>query len=270
MGSFTMNAWANKFALLVAVSFLALAGTAQAEVRLSFSTGVDYSSGEYGGEETTEVVAIPFGARLSVDDWTFRASSSYLEVTGPADISEDGETGEGAGIVMRDGSERGLGDTTISVERAFRRIGGSPAYVEVSGRARLPSGDEKRGLGVGTVDYAVVTEVGVSGDAGGAYVSTGYRFLGQRDDGPERQDGMQAGVGFWLPAGNRVRVGAFGNWREASVDGNDDPASAGAYVSYRMSERLRVTFTGSGGLSDASPDYVAGIRFNWLPGALNN
>jgi hypothetical protein len=41
-------------------------------------------------------------------------------------------------------------------------------------------------------------------------------------------------------------------------------------VSYRMSERMRVTFTASGGLSDASPDYMAGIRFNWLPGGLNN
>ncbi len=265
-----MNAWANKFALLVAASFLAMAGTAQAEVRLSFSTGVDYSSGEYGGEDTTEVISVPFGVRLSVDDWTFRASSSYLHVTGPADISEDSETGGSSGVVVRDGAERGIGDTTVSVDKAFRRIGGSNAYVQVSARARLPTGDEERGLGVGVVDYSLVTEAGISSDAGGVYVSTGYRFLGQRDDGTQREDGMQAGIGAWLPAGNRARVGAFGSWREASVEGNDDPANAGAYVSYRMSERLRVTFTASGGLSDASPDYTAGIRFNWLPGALNN
>lgn len=265
-----MKMWATKLALVVAASFITMAGTAQAEVRLSFSTGVDYSSGEYGTEETTEVISVPFGVRLTVDDWTFRASSSYLHVTGPADISEEGATDGGSGAPVREGTEKGLGDTTISVERAFRRIGGSNAYAEVSARARLPTGDEERGLGVGTVDYALVTEVGVSSDAGGAHISAGYRFLGQRDDGPERQDGMQASIGAWLPAGNLVRVGAFGNWREASVDGNDDPANAGAYVSYRMSERLRVTFSASGGLSDASPDYMAGIRFNWLPGGLNN
>jgi hypothetical protein len=265
-----MKKWASKIALLIAVSLVAVTGTAQAETRLSFSTGVDYSSGEYGGEETTEVISVPFGVRLTVDDWTFRVSTSYLNVTGPADISEDGETGEGSGLIVREGAERGLGDTTISVERSFRRIADTAAYVEVAARARLPSGDEEKGLGVGAVDYGLGTEFGVSSDAGGAYVTAGYRFLGQRDDGPDRQDGMQAGVGAWLPAGNRVRVGAFGNWREASVDGNDDPATAGAYVSVRMTERLRVTFTGSGGLSDASPDYMAGIRFNWLPGGLNN
>lgn len=265
-----MKIWASKAGLLGAALFLAMAGAAHAEVRLSLATGVDYSSGEYGTEDTTEVISAPFGVRLTVDDWTFRASSSYIYVTGPADISENGEVGEASGVVVRDGADRGFGDTTVSVERAFRRMGGSDLYAEVGASARLPSGDEEKGLGTGAVDYAVSTEFGISNDYGGAYVTAGYRFLGQRDTGPERQDGTQAGIGAWLPVGNRMRVGAFGNWREASVDGNDDPAVAGAYVSYRVAERLRVTFTASGGLSDSSPDYMAGVRFNWLPGGLNN
>lgn len=262
-----MKSRANGVAVVMASVLLSLAGAAQAETRLSFSTGADYSSGEYGGTEKTEVISVPFGVRLTVDDWTFRASTSYLHITGPADVTEDGETGDGPGAGVRQGSEKGFGDTTISVERAFRRIGGSPVYVEASARARLPSGDEGRGLGVGAVDYSVVTEAGVSTRSGGFYASAGYRFLGDRDEGPDRQDGMQAGAGAWLPAGRRTRVGVYGNWREASIEGGDDPANAGAYVSYRMSERLRVTLTASGGLSDASPDHMVGIRFNWLPGA---
>jgi len=263
-----MKVRANKIALLVAASFLTMTGVARAETALSFATGVEYSSGEYGTEETTEVVAVPFAVRLTVDEWTFRASSSYLEVAGPADISEDGESG--GSDVVRTSTDRGFGDTTLSLERAFRQIGGSDAYAAITARVRLPSGDDDKGLGVGAVDYALLTEVGVSNDLGGAYVSAGYRFLGEREEGPERQDGMLAGVAAWLPIGNRMRVGAFGNWRQASVDGDDDPATAGAYVSYRMAERLRVTFTATGGLSDASPDYIAGVRFNWLPGGLNN
>lgn len=261
-----MKSQARAVALMLAVSILALAGTAQAKTRVSFSTGLDYSSGEYGGTETTEVISAPLGVRITVDDWSVRASTSYLHVTGPADISEDGEAGGGAGAV-RMGTEKGLGDTTVSVERAFRHIGGSDAYIEVSGRVRLPTGDEERGLGVGAVDYSVVTEAGVSSRSGGFNLSVGYRFLGQSDEGPERQDGLQAGVGAWLPVGRRTRIGVYGNWREASVEGNDDPANAGAYISHRMNQRLRVTFTASSGLSDASPDYMAGVRFSWLPGA---
>lgn len=261
-----MKSRARKVALLVAVSILVLAGTAQAKTRVSFSTGLDYSSGEYGGTETTEVISAPLGVRFAVDDWSFRASTSYLHITGPADVSEEGEAGGGVGAV-RVGTEQGLGDTTVSVERALRQIGGSDAYLEVSARARLPTGDEERGLGVGAVDYSVVTEAGVSSRRGGFNISVGYRFLGQPDEGPERRDGLQAGAGAWLPVGRRTRIGVYGNWREASVEGNDDPANAGAYVSHRMTQRLRVTFTASSGLSDASPDYTAGVRFSWLPGA---
>ncbi|WP_156767649.1 hypothetical protein [Candidatus Viadribacter manganicus] len=263
-----MNVPKGALALALALAAASLASPASAEVRLSFAAGLDYSNGKYGQAENTEIIAVPFGVRLSVDDWTFRANSSYLTVTGPADVTEDGETSQSTGA--RQGAERGIGDTTLSVERAFRRIGGSPAYVTASARARLPSGDETQGLGVGAVDYSLVGEAGVSTDEGGVYVSAGYRFLGQTDDGPERQDGMQGAIGAWAPLTNRVRVGAFGSWREASIEGGENPASAGAYISYRMSERLRVTFTASAGLSDASADETAGIRFNWLPGALND
>lgn len=265
-----MKSLASKTALLIAVSLLAMAGTAHAQTRLSFSTGVDYSSGTYGGSETTEVVSVPFAVRLTVDDWTFRVSAPYLHVTGPADISEGESDGGSSGTVVRDGAEQGIGDTTVSVERAFRRIGGSNAYVELGARARLPSGDQEKGLGVGVVDYGVNAELGVSSRAGAIYVSGGYRFLGETDNGADRQDGAQAAIGGWVPVGNRARIGAYGSWRQASIDGNDDPSTAGGYISYRMSERLRVTVTASGGLSDASPDYMTGIRFNWLPGGLNN
>jgi len=267
-GGLFMLLRAKTITLSVAATLWAMAGAAQAETRLSFSTGVDYSSGKYGGEENTEIIAVPFGVRLTIDDWTLRASTSYLHVNGPADVSEDGEAGDGAGAA-RVSADKGLGDTNVSIERAFRRIGGTSAYAEVSARARLPTGDEERGLGVGTVDYALVAELGVSTRSGGVYVSAGQRWLGQRDNGPARQDGLQAGVGGWAPVGARTRIGAFANWREASVDGNEEPANAGAYVSYRMSERLRVTLTASGGLSDASPDAMVGVRFNWLPSALN-
>lgn len=266
-----MKGLSTKVALLAAVSFLAMAGSASAEVRLSFIAGVDYSSGKYGTEDTTtEVISVPIGARLTMNDWTVRVSSAYLTVNGPADISEDPEAGEATGVTARVGANRGMGDTTISLERAFRRIGGSNAYVEATVKARLPSGDENMGLGVGVVDYGVGAEAGIASDEGGVYVSAGYRFLGERDNVPERRDGMQAGVGAWMPIGNRTRIGAFGNWRETTIETNDDPAQAGGFVSYRMSERLRVTFTATGGLSDASPEYTAGIRFNWLPGGLNN
>lgn len=260
-----------RLATIVTAHFVLFAQVASAETRLSFSSGVDYSSGDYGDTMDTEVVAVPLSARLATDNWSFRVSLPYLSITGPADVADTldggGDAGDGAGAdgtIARTGTERGFGDTSISATRSFRRLGGrdSNAYFDLTARVRLSTGDESKGLGVGTTDYILNGELGSSGDVGGGYVSAGYRSLGDRK-GVNRQDGWQAGVGGWLRAGDKTRVGAFYSWRDASLDGNEDPSEVGAYVSYRMSEALRVSVNAAAGLSEASPDYSAGVRFTW-------
>ena len=267
---------ARKFALLATFSTMAFAGVANADTRVSFSSGVSYSSGDFGGDEDTEVISIPMRVRLTTGNWSFRVSAPYLTVTGPADISDttdgggDGDGGTGSnGATAREGTARGIGDTTLAVEYAFRDIAGSDAYVELGARARLPTGDEDKGLGGGVTDYTATTEVGVSSSRGGVHALVGRRFRGQRP-GVDRQDGWQAELGGWLPAGDHTNIGASVSWREASREGNEDPSEAGVYVSRRMSENLRISITGNAGLSDASPDYSTGIRFTWRSDDMND
>lgn len=262
----------SALAALLAAPAVVFAGAAQAETRVSFASGVDYSSGDYGDVTDTEVVSVPLSGRLTSGDWSFRVSIPYLSITGPADVADviegggDGGDGTGSeGTIVRTGTESGFGDTSLSLTRRFRDIGGSESnlYVDVTGRMRLPTGDEETGLGVGATDYALSGEIGNSWDAGGAYVSAGRRFLGERDTGSDRQDGWQARVGGWLRAGEKTRYGAYYSWREASIEGNEDPSEVGANLSHRMSEALRVSVNASAGLSDASPDYSAGVSFTW-------
>ena len=249
----------------------AMAGAASAETRVSFASGVDYSSGDYGGVIDTEVVSVPLSARLAGDKWSVRVTIPYLSITGPADVADNvegggdgGDTGGGGGAIVRSGTDRGFGDTTFALTRSFRHLGGddSNVYVDVTGRVRLPTGDDEKGLGVGTTDYTLSSEIGNSGRAGGGYVTLGRRFLGDRDRS-DRQDGWQGGVGGWFRAGENTRIGASYSWREASLDSNEDPAQAGIYVSHRLSDALRVSVNLSDGLSAASADYSAGVRFTW-------
>lgn len=239
---------------------------ASAETRVSFASGISYSSGDYGETVDTEVTSAPFSARVTMDDWSFRASVAYLSITGPADVADttDGGGDGGAGTIVRTGTERGLGDTTLAVTRSFRRLGGSRAYFDLSGRVRLPTGDEETGLGVGATDYTLNGELGNSGSAGGGYVSAGRRFLGDRGGATtERQDGWQASAGGWLRAGESTRVGGYYWWRQASLDGGEEPSGVGAYVSYKLSDDLRLSVTGGAGLNEATADYNAGVRLTW-------
>lgn len=249
----------------------AFAGSAaSADTRVSFASGVDYSSGNYGQTVDTEVISVPLTARVITGHWAFRASIPYLSIKGPADVADTTEGGDGGGdpggggSLARTGTENGFGDLSLQVTRSFRHVGGedSGAYFEVTGRVRLPTGDEDRGMGVGATDYTVLGELGNSGDSGGVYVNGGWRFLGDRT-GSEREDGAQAGVGAWLRAGEGARIGVSASWREASSQGNDDPASASLYWSQRLNDNLRLSINAGAGLSDSSADYTGGVRLTW-------
>lgn len=258
--------------LIASAAIVLSAGAASAETTYSVATGVDFSSGDYGGMTDTEVISAPLTLRVTNGNWSFRASTSYLQISGPADVADIDAGGDGAGgttggtggTIARTGTERGLGDTNLSVSRTFRRLGGSDAYFETTARVRLPTGDDDKGLGVGATDYALAGEVGINKRGGGGSVELTRRFLGDRA-GVEREDGWQVTSSVWLRAGERTQVGAFSSWREAAISGRDDPAQIGAFVSHQITRNVRLSVNASGGMSDASPDYSTGIRFTWRP-----
>lgn len=258
---------------------------AQAETTVDLSTGVSYSSGEYGDTTSTDVFVVPLSAKVRSGQWTFKASVPFLRIDGPADATvvlddnggsrgggdsgsggrdhpeDDGSNG-GGGTAGAGRNESGIGDTSLSATYAFDAIGGSSTYVDISGRVRLPTGDEDKGLGIGATDYGLTTEIGIDKDGGGGYLSFGRRFLGSVS-GLQREDGWQAGVGGWFNATERTSLGVGYDWRESSTATGTDPAEIYAYVSVKMSDAWRVNVNASAGLNDASSDYGAGVTLTW-------
>jgi len=172
-------------------------------------------------------------------------------------------TDDGAGgVTTADRSESGIGDASIALTYSIDALGDSPAYVDFTGRVRLPTGSEADGLGIGATDYVAMSELGWDGDAGGAFVSAGRRFLGAVDD-IERVDGWQASVGGWINLSDAAVVGAYYDWRDSSVRDGEDPSSIEAYVSWRLSDAWKIELNGGVGLSDASADYTAGLTLIW-------
>ena len=284
------------------VAVLAHCNTAYADTRVQASSGVQYSDGEYGETTSTSAVVVPFSLRITSGAWSIRASVPYVMVDGPADVSEiiddssgrgsssgsgssgsgsgsgSGSSGSGSSGSGSDGSGgggddgeddlaaarsvSGIGDASIAVTYSLDALGDSPAYLDFTGRVRLPTGDEKQGLGVGATDYFALTELGWDGDAGGVFVSAGRRFLGQVEDF-ERVDGWQASAGGWVNVSEAAVIGVYYDWRDASVSDGEDPSSVEAYVSWRLNDAWKIELNGGVGLSDASADYTAGLMLFW-------
>jgi len=215
-----------------------------------------------------------------IDDSSGRGSSSGSGSSGSGSGSGSGSSGRDGGsrdgsgsggsgddddddvVTTADQSASGIGDASIALTYSLDAIGDSPAYMDFTGRVRLPTGNEDEGLGVGATDYIALSEVGWDGDAGGAFVSAGRRFLGDADDF-ERVDGWQASVGGWINVSDSAVVGAYYDWRNASVRDGEDPSSVEAYVSWRLNDAWKIEVNGGVGLSDASADYTAGLTLIW-------
>jgi len=70
--------------------FLSL-GPSAAWAQLSVGAGAEFTTGKYGGTETTQQLYIPFTAKLQAEVWTFKLTVPYLLVSGPANVIGGGE-----------------------------------------------------------------------------------------------------------------------------------------------------------------------------------
>lgn len=258
---------------IVSAAMLVLAAApvaARADTNLRFATGVDYSTGSYGSPQSTDVVVVPVVAKLYTGNWTFRASTSWLSVDGPADIGTIDEDGGGVdpGTVGAPGNNRkarsGLGDSYVAAKYSFNKLGGGPAYLDLQGKVRLPTGDEDKGLGVGATDYMVDAEIGADWRTKGVYFDLGRRFLGDTST-LVRQNGWSYSTGAWAKFDRNTELGLWYYTRDPSVAGFGRPREVGAYVSRRVGSGWRVEVSLYEGLSEASPDFGSALTLTWRP-----
>ncbi len=99
--------------LVVALLGCAVLLPAQAGDGLQLSTGADYSSGDFGGTTSTDVLVVPISARLRLGGWSLRGTLPYLRISGPADViviaDDSGGSSGGSSGSSSSGSGRGRG-----------------------------------------------------------------------------------------------------------------------------------------------------------------
>lgn len=277
-----------------AVAMMAVGSAYAADTRMQFASGIQYSDGEYGETTSTRAFLVPFYVRVMRGSWAFQASVPWVKVSGPTALGElldddggldshGGGSNSGSGSSSGDDDDdneepepplpdaardvSGIGDTSLSVTYSLPRGERSPLYVDLRGRVRLPTGSRRDGLGTGATDYALLTEVGLETGHGGAFLGGGRRFLGQVG-GVERVDGWQATAGAWWSASRHVTLGVDYDWRDPSTIGGIAPESASAWIAWRINDVWKIEINGGAGLSDAAPDYSAGVTFTWRSGPL--
>jgi hypothetical protein len=234
---------------------LLLAGAnvaAQAEgpiVRLS--TGIEYSSGEYGGTGDIEELYAPFTVRFDYSRVGFRLTIPYLSVTTPADDVAPGP--------VSTTTEDGLGDVIASVTLYDLFVSPTGDFVlDVSGKVKFGSADVDKGLGTGENDYTFLLNGYRFYERFALQGSAGYKVRGD-PPGVELRDVFLGSIGGAISASDRTRLGMFFDYREASLVGGDAIQELSGFTSFRLNDRWRLEFYAFTGFGDNSPDWGGGM-----------
>lgn len=225
--------------------------------RLSFSGGAEYSVGDYGDPEDTTVWYEYVSARYSMAPIAFKVTVPFLQIDGPATVTDDGEV-EGGGATRM---VSGIGDISLASTYTFAWKS-EKMYLDFTGRVRLPTGDQDRGLGSGEVDYALIAAVDKNFEGFSVNAKGGRRFLGS-SIARDREDGWLAGVGMSVDLSKETEIGTSIDWREASFDTSPDPADIDLFVRHSLTKDLRLNVYALAGLSDGSPNFGSGFSLTW-------
>jgi hypothetical protein len=226
----------------------------------SFTTGADYSTGDYGAGESTRILVVPFNVRATSGPFRLSATLPYLRIDGPANIVGGGE---GAPIVIdpNDPSPRqvreGLGDVTLGATYSLpsEMLGGFA--VDLGGRVKLPTSSQRKRLGTGKTDFTVYTDISRPIGNVAPFVTVGYRMPGD-PEGIDLRDTFTASVGTSVISGSLVAIGSY-DYSGATSPLSEDSHSLFGALSGPISNRLNLTGYSTIGLSNGAPDFGVGL-----------
>lgn len=258
---------------IAAALALGLAPAAFAQSEFSLGTGLNYSSGSYGGSDSTKVLSIPLTARYESGPWTLRGTIPYLRIEGPAVVPGVGrvENAGGSadtllGTLRGSGRQRraaepdtvsGIGDSfasaTYTVYGAGNRNG-----VGLSGRVKLPTGDETQGLGTGSTDFALSADAFQREDRNTYFAGIGYTFFGSSPI-VVLEDVANGSLGLTHRLDDADSIGAAFDLRMGGSPGPAPQRELSGFWTHRIDRHWRTQAYLLKGFARGSPDWGAGF-----------
>ncbi len=236
---------------------LALGSAGAAAQSVAWSTGLEYSIGDYGGTEDIEDFYVPVTGRLDLERVSLELTVPYLRVSAPEGTlvtDPDSEPLPGTGQQV---TERGIGDVIAGLT-VYDVVYGENFALDVAARVKFGTADEDKGLGTGENDYTLRTDlyrfVGQFTWAG----SLGYKFRGDPAGADLNNVWLGSIGGIYAPL-DHYRFGMFYDYRESSLADSDALSEVSAFATRRVNDRFTLHFYAFTGFSDSSPDRGAGV-----------
>jgi hypothetical protein len=247
-----MTALASALAAMVVVSAPAFAGNSG----FSLTTGLDYSSGKYGGTQSTDILYIPLTGKYETGRWVFQLTVPYVRITGPGNVTQGGIV-LGSARTART-TEAGLGDVVAGATyNVYGETGPDPFLVDLTGKVKFGTADEKKGLGTGANDYAAQVDMYKTLDRFTALGTVGYKVMGNAP-GLKLDNVFYGSVGGVYKITQQTSTGLILNLRQKVTPTGASQRDVTAFVSHKIDQDWKAQGYVVDGFSNASPDWGVG------------
>lgn len=248
--------------LLSVAPALAIAETADdaPSSRFGVSTGVDFSSGDYGDSVDTTMWYVPFTLRWERGPWSARVTIPFLSIHGPGNVVGGVDGGEviGSSTSMTRTTESGLGDVVLTAAYSIEPWISEMPWIDLVGKIKFPTASDERSLGTGEFDYSIQLDLARSFGRFTPLGTIGYRFVGDPPDAHLANTIFTSIGGAWR-FDAAWSAGMTYDWRQtASRTGSSHELSP--YLTWKIRPDLSLTPYAVVGLSRKAPDYGLGFQ----------
>lgn len=229
-----------------------------AEPGFSLTTGLDYSTGKYGGTESTDILYIPFSGKYEADKYTLKLTVPYLQVTGPGNVVRDvGQIGTASTTRTR---QSGLGDIVVAGTYNMYDGRANGTLVDVTAKIKFGTADDAKGLGTGKNDYALQADLYKTLGKNTVFGTLGYKVMGS-PAGVTLNNVFYASLGAGHQYSQETSAGLILDLREKASANGDAQQELTAYVSHKLGKTWKAQGYAVKGFSNGSPDWGAGAMF---------
>lgn len=223
--------------------------------------GMDYSSGDYGTNSTSETWYVPVVGKYEDGRLGLKVTVPYLRITNPS-VGPDGEPLPCGNATERSSkTESGLGDVVGSA--AYALLDGSQGGVllDIVGKVKLPTADEDECLGTGKADYSIQLDAAKALGGVTGFGTLGWKKFGD-PSGANFRNPVYASVGVASKLAPATTIGAAYDWRQKVSSRGDEISEMALFVSQQLDPAWKLQIYAVKGFSDASPEWGSGLIFS--------
>jgi hypothetical protein len=256
-----------KYAILaVSLTTLALTSTqvafAEEEGKFSLETGVNYSTGKYGGTQSTDILYVPVTGKYRSGPWSMKVTVPYLQITGPANVIN------GVGLTRVTTSttrtkRSGLGDVIASVSNSVYSDTSSGLLANLTGKVKFGTASSSQGLGTGKNDYAIQSELYRVSDNLTTFGTLGYQVYG-RPVGYKLNNGFYGSLGGSYKFDQDTSGGILLSLGQKVTATGSSRIESLFFVTHKLDKAWKLQGYALKGFTNSVPDFGAGITVSYL------